>query len=191
MAFRTCRGQRFEFRAQQVADFQDEEDRNAYLRECRVVSAYRDVSSVVDIGAEAEAPEAVRKVAKRRKVRMSYGEDEDEQEGPGQAQGGLQIKVKSIDSKIKFISEAKPAKVDPVYTRFVKTVVPGVRRSKIPEQFEFAYSQQPSLAEQARMQLSSRFTSDSVSPSLPGARAVCRTVVPITVDPVIAKRLNL
>ncbi|CCH44996.1 hypothetical protein BN7_4575 [Wickerhamomyces ciferrii] len=154
-AFRSSRTKRYEFKTQDKKDFQDDEDLVEELAHMKLVSNYRDLTGGLDIQLKGfeDIPEApipgntgttVDKKSKRKKVKLAYDyEDEDEQDTPE-----FDIKLKSVDSKMKFQKNipkmmnkqttASKQITDPIYKSFIKKLHPEVPKTeyKLPEDYQ-------------------------------------------------------
>lgn len=213
-AFRSSRHNRFEFKKQDKKEFQDEEDLVNELGHLKLVSNYRDLTTALEIElnefdkdtVQQQIPSGVStKKSRKNKVKIKYHYEEDDDETPD-----LEIKLKTVDSKLKFQKNLPRAvtptrqMTDVIYKRFTKKVQPSKPTSKydIPEDYVSKYrlvhpSSAPLSRHAATSLLNSRFTSSdsptqtATSQETSSSERHSRTVQKIEVSELLRKRLGI
>lgn len=220
-SFRSSRNKRFDFKKQDKRDFQDDEDLVTEFSHLRLVSNYKDLTGPLELklkefekssvlSSQTIIPNANNiglKKSKKKKVKLNYHyEDEVEEEMPD-----LEIKLKTVDSKLKFQKNLPKAistttftkqQTDPIYKTFVKKVQPSTPQllNDIPDDYTSKYrlvhsDSKPLSRYAATTLLKSRFTSSNERTSQPQQpkkpTKEPRRVEKIEVSDLLKKRLGI
>lgn len=197
--FRSTKSNRFQFQKQNKRGFQDNEDIETELEHCKVIYDFKNLCDALDLSMKeyksTEEPKTkVLKKKKKIKVNLNYGEDYEEE------LIDLNSKVKSIDSKLKFQKISKKQEKDLVFTNFTKDKeilsLIKINIPIIPTNFITTFKSKdlkklPLNKHTASTLLSSKFIKKGTKVEKNESNVKKNITIPIEVDPIIKKRLNL